>query len=78
MFNRAERIPHALISSRVMPCLRLTRFSGTAALQSHTTECLTAAELQPDLAEESLQVNPEIYIFFVNLSWIPQTSRANL
>lgn len=64
MFNRTERIPHPLISSRVILCLRLTRFSGTAVLQPHATECLTAAELQPDLAEELLPASPEIHINF--------------
>lgn len=64
MFNRTKRIAHPLISSRVTLGLRLTRFSGTAVLQSHTTECLTAAELQPDLAQELLPANPEIRINF--------------
>lgn len=66
MFNRTERIPYPLISSGVILCLHLTRFSGTGALQFHTTECLTAAELQAHLFKQLLPANPEIHINFCN------------
>lgn len=64
MSNRPKRIPHPQIASRVTLLLHLTGFSGTAAVQSHTTECLNAAELQPDLDEELLLANPETHRHF--------------